>query len=158
MGCDQATAKDEPSLESGLGVAFAAGIVLAKRPRNRPPDVPWRFTALAAQAGSLIVPTWPFPVTDDAVKRTVPKFVSGSGRQSPRPQHEDGASAIHSAEVRSGEVIVRFRVKNVRRVLFAIRIDTVFPVTATLAVNESPGASVSLIVTGAAGTSSYQTL
>ena len=89
-----ATENAVPSAESGDGTAAD------ERPLPRVIEV-------HVQAGSEIVPVWPFPVAEDAEKRAVPKFASGSTLQrEPRESHCAGASAIHSAEVRSGAATV----------------------------------------------------
>ena len=77
-----------------------------------------RSIGVACQAGSVIVPAWPSAVAAARVNETEPKFASGSVRQPPGDKHEDGASAIHSAEVRSGCATVTRRVTRTRRVVF----------------------------------------
>jgi energy-coupling factor transporter transmembrane protein EcfT len=77
-------------------------------------------------------------------------------RQKPEIVHSDGASAIHSAEVRSGSDIFRCFVKAVCRVRFFTCTSTSVPFTTTLEVIVSPGRTFSVTVTDVAGTSSYQ--
>ena len=55
---------------------------------------------------------------------TEPKFASGSGLQS-KPEHDDGASAIHSAEETSGAFVKTFFVNLVCLVrLISCRVTT----------------------------------
>ena len=104
-----------PSLESGPGVAVESAAAMPNRsPGNRPGELPLRVTAVALQAGSPIGPEWPEPVADAPVNATVPKFASGSGRQPPRPPHDEGDSAIHSAEDVSGDATVTVFVNDAR--------------------------------------------
>ena len=86
---------------------------------------------------------------------TEPKFVSGTVRQKPVTVHSDGASAIHSADDRSGVAIWRCLLKNVCRVRFFTCTSTSVPLMSTVEVILSPGKIFSLSVTEAAGTSSY---
>src|SRR5262249_36019267 len=81
-----------------------------------------------------------------------------SGRTLQRPElvHVDGASATHSAEVRSGAAIVSFLFTTVRRVRFRMRMRTVLPVIVTAAEIRSPGAIAIFRKTGGAGRISYQ--
>jgi hypothetical protein len=113
--------------------------------------------ANADQAGSEIAPVWPAAVALALTNVTVPKFARGSGTQKPLRVQAEGASAIHSADETSGDFMVSFFVKTLSRVKLRIWTVTLRPETATLATMESPGLIASLIVTGAAGTSSYQT-
>src|SRR5262249_41755183 len=85
-----------------------------------------------------------------------PKFASGRTRQRPELVHVDGASATHSAEVRSGAAIVSFLFTTVCRVRFRMRMRTVLPVIVTAAEIRSPGAIAIFRKTGAAGKTSYQ--
>ena len=72
--------------------------------------------------------------------------------------HADGASAIHSADVRSGFANVSFFVNDVLRVRFFTCTSTVSAATTfTDVVITSPGSTFRfLTVTDASGTSSYQ--
>jgi hypothetical protein len=71
-------------------------------------------------------------------------------------RHRDGASAIHSAEETLG-LLICSRLLNVAcRVRSLREIVTVSPPTATCALSRSPGRTVMLTSTSAAGTSSYQ--
>ena len=71
-------------------------------------------------------------------------------------RHRDGASAIHSAEETLGLLICSRLLNVVCRVRSLREIVTVSPLTATCALNRSPGCTVILTSTSAAGTSSYQ--
>ena len=102
------------------------------------------------------MPWWPPPIAVAPSNATVPKFASGSVWQPPTPQ-VDGASAIHSADERSGADIRNRFPKAVWRVRFLILIVTILRLTATAAAILSPGLTRSFTVTGGAGSSSYQT-
>jgi hypothetical protein len=67
-----------------------------------------------------------------------------------------GASAIHSAEVRSGRFIFSRFVKSFCVVTFLSRISTVCLLTVTVAETRSPGLTAIRRLTGGAGNSSYQ--
>jgi len=82
-------------------------------------------------------------------------LVSGSGRHRPVRSQAEGASAIHSAADTSGAAIRSFFVNSVCLVMLRNRIETVLPVTVTLAEIVSPARIFNLMGTGAAGTSSY---
>jgi hypothetical protein len=71
-------------------------------------------------------------------------------------RHRDGASAIHSAEETVGLLIVSCLLNEACRVRSLIETVTVSPLTATCALSRSPGWTVMLTGTWAAGTSSYQ--
>ena len=66
----------------------------------------WILSAL--QAGSAIGPLWPATVAEPAVKAAVPKLESGKTVQpfGLNVLQTDGASAIQSAELRSGRSTV----------------------------------------------------
>src|ERR1039457_1785793 len=64
-------------------------------------------SGVSIQLGLDIVAPAPFPVAKDCVKSIEPKLVSAIWRQKPLTLHCEGASAIHSAEVRSGAAIVK---------------------------------------------------
>jgi len=101
---------------------------------------------------------WPLVVVASAfVNPTLPKFVRVTVRQRPYPSHADGASAIHSAEVTSGEGMESVFVNDVLRVRFLIVSVTFVPPTMTDAQSLLPGVTLSLTGTDAAGTSSYHT-
>ena len=104
----------------------------------------------------MIVPAWPSPVAAACKNVTEPKFVRGRVRQRPDLPQTDGASAIHSAEERSGSASTVRCVKRVCRVRFVIWRMTSVPRTSTAPVIVSPGATFRRIVTGGAGTISYQ--
>src|SRR5262249_24330711 len=108
------------------------------------------------QAGSLIVPACALSVAADRMNDTEPKFASGSGLQRPADVHVDGASAIHSAEVRSGAATVTRLVARVCRVLVVSWSVTWVPWTRTAAVIRSPGWILSRSGVDGAGTISYQ--
>jgi hypothetical protein len=74
----------------------------------------------------------------------------------PEDEQDEGASAIHSAEVRSGSGTVARRVTRTRRVVFVSWSVTCVPWTSTAAVTRSPGASFNAIGIDGAGTISYQ--
>ena len=74
---------------------------LRARGRSRSRDRGTSWIGTVVQAGSVSVPGWPFPIVAIFEKATEPKFASGTGRHE-KLEHDDGASAIHSAEVRSG--------------------------------------------------------
>ena len=143
------TPNEEPSGESGVGVAFVA-------PELGSASV----IAVGDHTGSEIVPAWPFAVAFATTNVTPPKFASGSTVHRPMGVQAAGASATHSADDTSGvgDAMVR-RFWNVFFfcVTFVMRIVTLVLETATLAAIPSPAFIGSLIVTGAAGTSSYQT-
>jgi hypothetical protein len=89
-----------------------------------------------------------------------PKFASGSTVHRPVSVHADGASATHSADATSGvgdAMVSRFWNVFFFCVTFVMRIVTFVVETATLAAIPSPAFIGSLIVTGAAGKSLYQT-
>src|ERR1700730_8272309 len=64
-------------------------------------------SAVSIQFGLDIVAPMPFPVANDCVKSIEPKMVSAICWQKSLTLHCEGASAIHSAEVRSGLAILR---------------------------------------------------
>ena len=76
--------------------------------------------ATFAHVGSLIVPGWLVAMVAARVKLTVPKFASGNTVHRPPGSQFDGASAIHSAELRSGSSTCNAFVKLVLRVRFLI--------------------------------------
>jgi hypothetical protein len=104
---------------------------------------------------SRIVPACPVTVANACVKETVPKFASGNGVQSPLESQDEGASAIHSADDKSGVAMRNFLMKFVRRVRFLIWSDTWVPLTLTDAVTTFPGKILYFTLTLGAGTSSY---
>ena len=103
------------------------------------------------------VPPTAFPTAAIFVNEMEPKFESGICRQLSALSQADGASAIHSAELRSGVAYGSFVVKVVWRVRFLTWSSIVGPArTFTEVVIVSPAWMISLIVTESAGTSSYQ--
>ena len=72
------------------------------------------------------------------------------------PWHAEGASAIHSADEVSGLSIWSVLSKVLPVVSFLRWIETLLPSTPTVEEILSPGLTARSIVTGAAGTSSYQ--
>jgi hypothetical protein len=93
-----------PSGVSGPGVAPA---VDDAGPVKAPPDpacvgLGMSCTRVAANVGSEIVPGWLLPIVAALLNETVPKFASATGRHEFVEVQRDGASAIHSAEDRSG--------------------------------------------------------
>ena len=108
------------------------------------------------------VPPWsPRPAIEASaatfVNVTEPKLASGICRQYPFDEHSDGASAIHSAEVRSGLASVTRFEKTAFRVRFFSQSSTSFPSMTTEAVMTSPGLIFRfLTVIDGSGTSSYQ--
>ena len=104
----------------------------------------------AVQVGSVSVPGWAFPIVAIREKPTLPKFASGTGVQE-NLAHDDGASAIHSAEVRSIPLVVTRLVNTVPRVRFLICSRTVLPLTFTDVVIVSPGLILNLRLTGRLG-------
>ena len=84
------------------------------------------------------------------------KRVSASCGQNPLSEHWDGASAIHSAELRSGAAIVRWRVKTTCRVRSFTCTSTSVPLITTVDAMTSPGWIFTFRLTESAGTSSYQ--
>src|SRR5581483_7049602 len=148
-----------PSLvgAEGLAPAPAAPVPLCGSPKNRREPCGTSWICVTDQPGFAVsVPPVPPESAETLVKLIVPKFVSGTTRQKPKPPHSDGASAIHSAELTSGAAIVSFFVKVVWRVRFFTCTSTLVPLTTTLDVTVSPGISFSFTFTDAAGTSSYQ--
>src|SRR5439155_23754816 len=113
------------------------------------------WIGVGSHPGPVSLPPWLFPSAAIFVNVTEPKFVSGTVRQKPATVHSDGASAIHSAEVRSGDAICRCLVKNVCRVRFFTCTVTSVPFTSTVDVSLSPAKIFSFSVTDVAGTSSY---
>jgi hypothetical protein len=125
--------------------------------KRRPRALVERVIATADQAGSVMVPVCPVSlVAFAAAKLVVPKFASGRARQKPLAPHADGASTIHSAELTSTRATSSRLVNEVPRVRSAMKSFTERPETATLADMVSPGRTVRLSLTGAAGTISYQ--
>ena len=105
----------------------------------------------------MIVPGWPFAIAAMRMNGIDPKFASGRALQRVSSESQvEGASAIHSAEVkswgRSGSSFVKF-VFRVRS--FTCR-STPVGTTFTDAEIRSPGRIFNFTVTEAAGTSSYQ--
>ena len=72
------------------------------------PDGVTSWIAPAVHSGSMIAPVWPPAVAEPVANATVPKFASGLMVHpfGLNGLHIDGASAIHSADVRSGSAIV----------------------------------------------------
>src|SRR5436190_2303882 len=114
----------------------------------------WSSIGVAVQTGSEIVPTWRAAFAEAPENVTVPKFARCSTRQSPA-LHDEGASAIHSADERSGVAILSFLEKYLPLVRFRIVTVTLLPMTVTVAEIVSPGRIVRFTSTGPAGTSSY---
>jgi hypothetical protein len=83
------TVNEVPSSDSSDGIAQA---------EPAPRGDSWMLEA--DQRASEIVPVCDPAVADSDVKVVAPKLASGRARQ--RRTHRDGASAIHSAEERSG--------------------------------------------------------
>jgi len=88
-------------LPSGVN---ADGIAPAPKPpelegSSGPPKKRWLFgtsrRAVTIQSGLEIVPPLPFPVANERVNTSDPKFVSESWWQKPVWPHAEGASAIH---------------------------------------------------------------
>jgi hypothetical protein len=109
-------------------VAAAAGLAPAVEeltPANlwgpgKKPRLPSATSVIAVvvQPGFAVnVPPAPLPIAAILVKSTVPKSDSGSVVHL-NELHVEGASAIHSAEVRSGFANVSFFVNDVWRVRF----------------------------------------
>src|SRR5580692_10708281 len=144
----QLTVNDEPWPERAPGAAFACGAVAYSRPK-------------LGAASSLSALTWPRPLVIEPVRPpadalapvnvTLPKSASERMWQSllDDDRHRDGASAIHSAEETLG-LLICSRLLNVAcRVRSAREIVTVSPLTATCALNRSPGWTVILTSTSA---------
>src|SRR5262249_40357745 len=95
--CCQVTENEDPAASSMLGVALSTTGVAAAAANAS--GSPWISIGIVLQAGSEIGPASPPAVSALApVKPTAPKLVSGSTLQ-PEWSHEEGASAIHSAEL-----------------------------------------------------------
>src|SRR5262245_53459311 len=117
----QDTVKLPPSGENSPGVAPAVEPEPAAKPSG-PGKKPRRtvgtsLIALAVHDELAIVPPFPFPRAATFVNETDEKFASGTGVHRSWLQR-DGASAIHSAEVRSGFANGTFFVNVVLRVRF----------------------------------------
>ena len=96
-------------------------------------------------------------MADELVKEVVPKFGNGTTVQRPLDEQSEGASAIHSAElVSSGETELNVFEKRLCVLRFFRLTVTFVPETSTAPVIRSPGRTLSLTVTGPAGTNSYQ--
>jgi hypothetical protein len=87
-----------------------------------------------------------------------PKLASGSVRHPCPATQAEGASAIHSAELRSSLGARISFLADLPEVAFEILISTMWPLTATLARILSPGCMASASRREGAGTSSNQTL
>jgi hypothetical protein len=103
----QTTENEEPSLESAAGMAWIGGVAGVNRVDAGICPL-WSSIGVAVQAGSESVPTCRAAFADAPENVTVPKFARRSTRQSPAALHDDGASAIHSADATSGFAILSF--------------------------------------------------
>ena len=107
----QETPKLEPSLESAVGVATAFA---PAAPDGLDPTPPTSSSEMgvAVHAGPEIAPVCSNTAVALALTNvTVPKFVRGSGVQTPLRVQEEGASAIHSADETSGAFMLSFFAK-----------------------------------------------
>src|SRR5262249_20809103 len=143
-----------PAASSTLGVALSTTGVAAAAANAS--GSPWISIGIVLQAGSEIGPASPPAVSALApVKPTAPKLVSGSTLQ-PEWSHEEGASAIHSAELLSGPGN-ETRLAKLRPVVRSrIWMRTLARLAVTDAAIESLGRTRMLTATGRSGTSSYQ--
>jgi len=114
----QLTVNALPSGETSVGDAPAVedADALTSPKKRRARGTSW--IGVGSHPGPVSVPPCLFPSAAIFENVTEPKFVSGTVRQKPATVHSDGASAIHSADVRSGDAICRCLVKNVCRVRF----------------------------------------
>src|SRR5579884_1106719 len=143
----QVTVNDLPSGAARLGGAVPAGVAEPGRGTSR--------SGTALQVGAVSVPATRLPTAAIREKVTAPKSARGSGRQD--AAQSDGASAIHSAELRSsGPAGVTRSVTSALRVRFRSWRTRPVPTTLTDAVTRSPGRTGSASFTLGPGTSSYQ--
>src|SRR5262249_20783476 len=107
----QLTVNALPSPERLVGEAPAVELAeaLTSPKKRRARGTSW--IGVDSQPGPESVPPWPFPSAAIFENVTDPKFVSGTVRHNPVAVHSEGASVIHSAEVRSGFCIGRCLVK-----------------------------------------------
>jgi hypothetical protein len=148
------TGNDRPSALSAPGVAPAVDAEF--RAAKKPDELcGTSLIASLAHVVSLIVPGWLLAIDAARVNVTVPKFASGTIVHRPPEVHADGASAIHSAELRSGAATCSAFVKLVLRVRFLIWTSTVVPLTFTDVVIWSPALTFSGTSTADAGRISY---
>ena len=159
----QVIEKALPAAESALGTASVAarlvGGVRAERRPGRRLEPRLEQDPVAVQAESEIVPVWPLvEVAVALVKRTVPKSVSGRMVVPPGVTAE-GASAIHSADDVSGELIRRVFAKLLPVVRLRSFTVTLVPLTLDRGGDVVAGVRPSgRPCTEAAGTSSYQAM
>jgi hypothetical protein len=97
----QETWNEEPlrSSESAPGIAVPLG---AATSIGVGPATGSSAMGVADHAGSSIAPVWPDADAFALTKPTLPKFVRGTGMQTPPLAQSEGASTIHSALETSG--------------------------------------------------------
>src|SRR5262249_9448511 len=147
----QLTENVRPSALASPGSAPTPSPSGSPRPKNRP-VLPLEMSSIAldVQLASVSVPGCALPIA--ALFATVPKLVSGTGRQRPDVEQSDGASAIHSADAVSsswaGVITLEKRVCRVRSFSENVSFG---PFTSTAALIVSPAFTTSGIRTDAAG-------
>src|SRR5579864_1201294 len=100
-----------PSVEAPAGEAPAVELAAALTSPKTRCACGTSWIGVETQPKLLSVPPAPLPVAAIFENVIEPKLVSGTVRQPPKELHSDGASAIHSAEVKSGDAIARCLVK-----------------------------------------------
>ena len=114
-------------------------------------------TGVASHAGSLIVPDAAFAVAAALLNVTLPKLVKGTTWQRPDLVQAEGASAIHSADDKSGGCATVTVFENRVRLVAFLRLNVTFdPLTRTAAVIRSPGRTFNGNRIAGAGTISHQ--
>ena len=160
---------DRPRVGDGEARTGRIEIAGRRRAPRPPPEPPARASAkrrpledersiaCAVQAASPIAPAWPVRETACApVNVVVPKAASAPVAHCPPPEHSDGASTIHSAEVTSTAEARSVLVNDVPRVRFLMVMVVRVPLTATPAWRRSPAARAIRALCEMSGTSSYQ--
>src|SRR6476646_2696182 len=151
----QLTVNDEPLPERAPGDASACATVAYRRPKL---GLASSVSALTWPGTPVIEPVRPPAEALAPVNVTLPKSARDRMWQSwvEDDRHRDGASAIHSAEETVGLLICSCLLNVACRVRLLSETVTVGPLTATCALSRSPGRTVMVTGTWAAGTSSYQ--
>jgi hypothetical protein len=153
-GASQETANELPSFDRSSGAVVPAAL----GPGDEVASASGRGTSCkgtADQPGAMSVPALELVAAVIREKVTVPKLASGSGLQTVFV-HNEGASAIHSAEVRSAPLALTRVPACVCRVRSSSRRTTRSLRATTVAVMTSPGLILIPSVTRGAGTASYQ--